>query len=103
MTNGLRRMSRPLIVWALCVIANASGGAQDPMRPWAAWRTLETAHFRMHYPEEYERWAMDAARRVEAVDSAIGKLVGYLPSKRVDVVVHDPYVIPNGYVIPLLD
>jgi hypothetical protein len=103
LANGLRRMPRPLLVLALSLFAVASAAAQDPMRPWAGWKSLETPHFRIHFPEEYERWAIDVARRVEAVDSAITTLVGYRPSKRVDIVVHDPFVSPNGYVIPLLE
>ena len=73
------------------------------MRPWTAWRTLETARYRLHFPPEFERWTVDASRRVEAVDSAIGKLVGYTSPTRVDVVVHDPYTTSNGYALPLLD
>ncbi|HEX7939730.1 MAG TPA: hypothetical protein VF483_12160, partial [Gemmatimonadaceae bacterium] len=96
-------MPRPVVVFGLLLISAASGRAQDPMRPWAAWRTLETPHFRVHYPEEYERWAVDAARRVEGVDSAIARLVGYAPRKQIDIVIHDPYTMSNGYVIPLLD
>jgi len=103
LTNGLRRLPRPLLVLALLVCAVATGAAQDPMRPWATWRTLETPHFRLHFPIEYERWAVDAARRVEAIDSAISKVVGYQPPSRIDVVVHDPFTTSNGYVIPLLD
>jgi hypothetical protein len=100
--NGLRLVPRPLVVLALCAAALTSAAAQDPMRPWINWRTVETQNYRIHFPSEYERWSIDVARRVEAVDSAIGKLVGYTPPKRIDVVVHDPYTVSNGYVIPEL-
>jgi hypothetical protein len=73
------------------------------MRPWAPWKTLETSRYRLHFPAEYERWVQDAARRIETVDSAVGAMVGYRHPKRVDVVVHDPFTMSNGYVIPLLD
>jgi len=73
------------------------------MRPWAAWRTIHTPHFRFHFPAEFERWARDAAERVESVDSAITAIVGSSTPKPVDVVVHDPFTVSNGYALPLID
>jgi hypothetical protein len=73
------------------------------MRPWAAWRTIETRHYRIHFPNEFERWAVDAANRVESIDSAITRIVGSSAPKPVDVVVHDPYSQSNGYALPFID
>ena len=101
--TGLRLLPRPLILLALVAAIALPAGAQDPMRPWTAWRTLETARYRIHFPSEYERWAVDAARRIESVDSAVSALVGYQRTRRIDVIVHDPFTRSNGYVIPLLD
>ena len=78
-------------------------GAQDPMRPWIQWRTIETSNYRFHFPFEFERWTVSAARRVESVDSAIASLVGSSTPKPVDVVVHDPFTSANGYALPLID
>lgn len=77
--------------------------AQDPTRPYQEWRTLETAHFRFHYPRALEAWTRDVAGHMEAVNSAVAGLVGYAPAHRVDVVVDNPYDIPNGSALPFLD
>ena len=77
--------------------------AQDPTRPYQDWRTLETAHFRFHYPRALAAWTRDVAGHMEAVDSAVERLVGYAPAHRVDVVVDNPYDIPNGSALPFLD
>ena len=73
------------------------------MRPWAAWRTIETRHYRIHFPNEFERWAVDAANRVESIDSVITGIVGSSAPKPVDVVIHDPYSRSNGYALPFID
>lgn len=81
----------------------SSAPGQDPMRPWKPWRTIEIASYRFHFLPEFERWAVDAAQRVESIDSAIVALVGSAPPRPVDVVIHDPFAIPNGYVLPIMD
>jgi hypothetical protein len=73
------------------------------MRPSAAWRTMETRNYRFHYPREFERWVLDAAQRVESIDSAITSIVGSSVPKPVDVVVHDPFNQSNGYALPVMD
>ncbi len=91
----------------VCALALAVGAralaAQDPTRPYQEWRTLRTTHFRFHYPAEYEAWTRDVAAHMEAVDSAVGALVGFTPRRPVDVVVDNPYDLPNGSALPLLD
>src|SRR2546425_4317129 len=44
--------------------------------PSAHWRTIHTAHFRFHYPEEYEQWTLRAASRIESVRDAVVREVG---------------------------
>lgn len=101
--GGLRRAPRPFFVSVLLLIALATTGAQDPIRPWLDWRTLATSNYRFHYASELEEWARYAAERVESVDSAIVRVVGYAPKRPVHVVVDDPYSIPNGYALPFID
>ncbi|MHB0948025.1 MAG: hypothetical protein ACYC4J_03075 [Gemmatimonadaceae bacterium] len=81
----------------------AEAGAQFPMQPWADWRTIETAHFQVHAPRELEPWARHAASRLEAVRREVLGVVGHVPERRVQVVVHDPYGQPNGSAWPMLD
>jgi len=99
---GLRSVPRPFFIPVALLFA-ATLGAQDPVRPWLDWRTLETKHYRFHFPRELEPWARAAAERVESVDSAIASIVGWTSQRPVHVVVDDPYSISNGYALPFLD
>ena len=79
------------------------GAAQDPMRPGLDWRTIETAHYRFHFPRALEAWTVAVAKRVESIDSALVRLIGNAPPRPVDVVVDDPFAIANGYALPFID
>src|SRR5207248_7510150 len=69
--GGLRRVPRPFFICALTVAAHAAAVAQDPMRPWLDWRTIETQHYRFTFQRNLEPWARDVAEHVESVDSAL--------------------------------
>ncbi len=78
-------------------------GAQGTPRPWLEWRSAQTEHFVIHYPAEYQEWALSLAERVEAIRDAVGRTIGYLPAGRVHVVVDDPAAEANGYAFTPLD
>jgi hypothetical protein len=71
--------------------------------PSADWQTIETAHFRIHYPREYESWTRRVAARLESVREHVAAQVGYAPETITDVVVENPYALANGETLPLLD
>ena len=73
------------------------------MRPWLDWRTLETPGYRLHHRPEFEHWTRHIATRIESVDSALLRRIGYSPPKPVHIVVDDPFQTSNGYAIPFLD
>lgn len=77
--------------------------AQTLVRAWLPWRTIETEHFRFHYPTSLEAWTKSLAARADAVDTAVARLVGYAPSAKTDVVVDDPYSLSNGSAWPFLN
>jgi Tol biopolymer transport system component len=83
--------------------AVATAGAQDLARPWLEWRTISTANYRFHFRAEFEPWTRQVADRVESVDSALGRAIGYRAPSPIHVVVDDPYSIANGYAIPYVD
>ncbi|HEY9420076.1 MAG TPA: hypothetical protein VIW92_01555, partial [Thermoanaerobaculia bacterium] len=70
--------------------------------PSADWRTLTTAHFRVHYPASSEAWARRAAARLESIRERVVAEVGYEPPEVVDVLVSDPVADPNGAALPFL-
>ena len=81
-------------------------GAVDPVLgqgPDADWRTVTTAHFRVHYPAPAEAWTLRAVARMEAIRERVAAEVGFEPTQVIDVVVEDPVAQPNGMSLPLLD
>jgi hypothetical protein len=83
----------------LAALATARLDAQPPD---AAWRTIETAHFRVHTPATTVAWSARLAGRLETIRAAVVAAVGYTPDARVDVVVADPLAVANGSAWPLL-
>jgi hypothetical protein len=82
------------------ILAAATVAAQAPHEQW---RTIETKHFRVHYPAPFEAWAKRAASRLESVRDAVVAEVGFAPEQITDVAIVDPIAEANGETIPLLD
>jgi hypothetical protein len=85
---------------ALLFLACGTAAAQGPA---AEWRTVETAHFRIHYPAPFAAWALHAAGEIEAIHARVTDYVGYVPARRIEVVVADPLANANGTAVPFLD
>ena len=77
--------------------------AQFVVRSWLPWRSVETPHFAFHYPMELETWTRHLAERIEAIDSVVTREVGYTPVHMTQIVVDDPYEVPNGSAWPYLN
>jgi hypothetical protein len=84
----------------LLLLVATTAAAQSPDEQW---RTIETEHFRVHYPAEYEEWSTRAAERLESIREAVSTEVGYAPPQKVDVLVGNPVAEPNGIAWPFLD
>jgi WD40-like Beta Propeller Repeat len=82
------------------LLAATSVFAQGPA---ADWRTVETVHFRVHYPREYEEWSLRAAKRLESIRDAVTREVGFAPPQKIDVLIANPEADANGLAYPLLD
>ncbi|MDQ6886667.1 MAG: hypothetical protein M3068_05170 [Gemmatimonadota bacterium] len=96
-------MKRGVALLALALAFTARGAAQQLTRADQAWRTVETTHFVIHYPESMSEWALEVAHRIEAVHRAVTDLVGSATPHRTTVVVDDPYNLANGLTFPFLD
>jgi hypothetical protein len=92
-----------LLALAATALLPRPAAAQLLWRPDADWRTLSTPHFTVVFPREFEEWARTMAERLESVRTAVGAEVGSLPSKRVTVLVTDPYSVSNGSAWPFLE
>jgi hypothetical protein len=89
-----------LLLLAAILAGAASAATQSSS---AEWRTIETPHFRVHYPREYEEWSMRAAERLESIREAVSAEVGFVPAQTIDVLVANPVAEPNGQAWPFLD
>ena len=77
-------------------------GAPGSQAPWAPWRTIQTAHYRIHYPPVLAGWAADVAGRIEGIHAQVTAVVGYTSPEPVQVVLVDPRQEANGSAVPLL-
>ncbi|HYO78758.1 MAG TPA: hypothetical protein VE010_20020, partial [Thermoanaerobaculia bacterium] len=87
----------------LLLISSAVSSAAYAQAPDADWRTIETPHFRVHYPREYEEWSTRAAERLESIREAVSTEVGFAPPQLIDVIVMNPSAEPNGLAWPFID
>ncbi len=86
-------MLNSLLALALTSVAHA-WTADEP------WRTVETDHYRIHYPLDSEAWALDLAGRIDAMRDRVAPVVGWQPEKRTEVIVMDPWGQANGFAVP---
>ena len=70
--------------------------------PCAAWKTIATAHYRIHYPPVLADWAQDVAGRIEGIHAQVTEQVGHASPGPVQVLLLDPMAEPNGLAVPLL-
>ena len=87
----------------VALLAALGAGAVRAQGPDQAWRTLESAHFRVHFPAAAEAWSTRLASRLEAIRAAVVAEVGYAPARTVEVVVADPTAEANGSAWPVLN
>lgn len=92
---------RSLLV-LLVAVAAQDAQAQFVARPHLDWRTVETAHFVVHYPAQYRDWSLAVAERLESTRLAVADIVGFVPERRTQVLVDDPVNAPNGFALPFV-
>jgi WD40 repeat protein len=93
-------MARRAIWLALFLLGSRIASAQAPDAPW---RTIETPHFRIHFPAPFEPWARRAAGAIESIHDRVSEAVGFRVDRPIDVLVGDPQATANGMAFPFLD
>ncbi|MGZ7039269.1 MAG: hypothetical protein ACXVJO_13935, partial [Thermoanaerobaculia bacterium] len=88
------------ILFLVFVAVSSVVRAQSPAEEW---RTITTAHFRVHYPVRYAAWAERVASTIESVRGAVVSEVGFAPPQITDVLIGNPLAVSNGSTLPLLD
>jgi hypothetical protein len=84
-------------------IVPAALTAQSVLRPAQHWETVRTPHFTVDFPASTRAWSLDIARRLESVRASVDSVVGGGPTRRVTVLIDDPYNSANGFALPFLD
>lgn len=76
--------------------------AQRVQAPEAPWRTLTTAHYRIHFPAggDFPAFAADVASRIEGIHDRYLGLVGHVHPGPMDVILQDPMLTANGMAFP---
>jgi WD40-like Beta Propeller Repeat len=87
----------------LAGIALFSAAVSMAESPSAPWRTVETAHFRVHFPAPFEPWARRAAAAIESIHDRVTEAVGWRPDRPIEVLIGDPQAAANGMAFPFLD
>jgi Tol biopolymer transport system component len=82
----------------LLAAAPASGQLYDPA---FRWRTLETAHFRLHFHQGEEVLAQEVAREAERAHAVLAPLLGHAPRGRTEIVLSDDTDSANGSATPI--
>ncbi len=73
---------------------------REANHPELTWETLETEHFKIHYHQGLERFAGRASRAAEEVFGPITRLYGFVPDKKIRLVLKDVDDIGFGVAIP---
>lgn len=90
---------RTRLFFLLLLLSTAPLFAQAPHEEW---RSLETPHFRFHFPAQYEEWTRRAAEHMESIRDRVIAEVGFEPRETVDIIVMDPIANANGSAWPFL-
>lgn len=88
---------RVLFVLSLC-LAKAFAVGPDPAQDW---RSLDTPHFRIHYPAAVRSTAAAVARIAEDVHPRIARSLDWQPQNRTDIVLLANADLANGFATPL--
>src|SRR5688572_18829243 len=95
LSSMTRRIASILL---LSIVALDAGAASYP--PDYRWRTITTAHFRIHFHQGEEDLAQRAAAIAERVHSRVTPLLDYEPASRTDIVLTDNVDVSNGSATP---
>jgi len=83
----------------LCVLLSGTAArAQDEdfHHPELSWKTIETAHFLVHYHEGAERSARVVAKVAEEIYEPVTSLYEHTPTQKVSLIIRDVDDISNG-------
>jgi hypothetical protein len=94
----MMRRAALLVTVVLSLLSAPVAGQQPP--PHAAWRSLDTEHFRITYGPGLDTLAVRAASSAERAYERVAALISRPPKGRIEVVLSDHVDITNGSATP---
>lgn len=79
------------------LVAAAPARAGISHDPALGWRTLETAHFAVHYHDGEEALAREAAAIAERLYERFTRVFDWVPAERIEIVLTDELDVANGW------
>ena len=89
-------MRKHLIATFLFLLSIHGGISAQPHEPDIRWQTLETPHFRIHFPAGFDSLARRVAMLCEEAYEPVSRSLNYFPGKT-HVVLHTRSDFPNGF------
>ncbi|HCU66337.1 MAG TPA: hypothetical protein DF774_11315 [Rheinheimera sp.] len=89
----MKKLAWPALL--LCLHAEAKSPQEQN------WQLLETEHFRLMFPKEFQGLAQNASHELEQSRALVLKQQQRQLAKKTDVVLLDPDNAPNGFALPL--
>jgi len=86
-------LSPILVLWAISTNATANLNHDSNLE----WKTIQTAHFRIHYHTEIETAVRTFIPRAEQTYNELTQLLEWQPEDQVDIVFTDEYDVSNGF------
>jgi len=84
------------LVFSILILGFAADAATW-LDPSYDWKTIETAHFSIHYPKYLKKIATDFAPKAEGIHRRLSPLMQHVPTMKTNVVIVDNYDIGNGW------
>lgn len=93
-------MPRALLPFCIPLLVGSASAAERTQSPDVSWRTIPTAHYRVHHPDrpEFQGFAREVASKIEGIHSLLEKEVGHAFKGPTDVIVQNPEAVANGMV-----
>lgn len=95
------RLAAALLALSLASPAGAQLLLGRPYDPSFRWRTIETAHFRVHHHEGIAGLAQDVAREAERAHARLSPILAHAPRGKTEIVLSDDVDDANGSATPL--
>ena len=74
-----------------------SFGQTSTNPPWVKWKNVETEHFRVIFPQEFERESLKITQFLESMHAPVSHSLRKKP-KRISIILQNRNFIPNGFV-----